>query len=80
MPLSRDQKKGRHELRRKQNRKRMRLHKHLTSGKTGPEGKDLAHHHGFNHLTKAQKKAALAEEANATVEAPAVEAPKTEAV
>lgn len=83
--LNRDQKKGRHELRRKLNRERMRRHRLTIEGKVGPEGKDLAHHHGFHKLTKTQiKAAALAEEkANASNEVQAVgfiEGPKTEGV
>ena len=61
MPLSRDQKKGRHEQRRKQNRKRMRLHKHRIEGRIGPEGKDLPHHHAWSKPeTKKQEQARLA--------------------
>lgn len=54
-------KKGLHELKRKQNRKRMRLHKWTTEGKIGPEGKDLAHHHAWSKPeTKKQEQARLA--------------------
>lgn len=65
--MNRDQKKGLHEQKRKENRKRMKMHRLRTEGKIGPDNRDLAHHHGFNKLTKAAKKAAeLAEATNAT--------------
>lgn len=54
-------KKGQHELKRKQNRRRMRLHKHTIEGKIGPEGKDLAHHHAWTKPeSKKQEQARLA--------------------
>ena len=55
MALSRDRKKGRHELRRKRNRERMRRHKWTLEGKIGPEGKDLPHHHAWAKPIKERK-------------------------
>lgn len=64
MALSRDQKKGRHELRRKRNQKRMRLHRWTTEGKIGPnDNTDGPLSHGGAKLTKAAKKAAELAEA-----------------
>lgn len=54
-------KKGLHELKRKRNQKRMRLHKQTLEGKIGPERKDLAHHHAWTKPeTKKQEQARLA--------------------
>lgn len=54
-------KKGIHELKRKRNQKRMRLHKWTLEGKIGPEGKDLPHHHAWTKPeTKKQEQARLA--------------------
>lgn len=56
-------KKGLHELKRKQNRKRMRLHKWTLEHKIGPEGKDLPHHHAWTKPeTKKQEQRRLAKE------------------
>lgn len=55
-------KKGLHELKRKQNRKRMRLHKLTTSGKIGPnDNTDTPHSHAWTKPeTKRQEQARLA--------------------
>lgn len=54
-------KKGLHELKRKENRRRMRLHKWTLEGKIGPEGKNLPHHHAWTKPeTKKQEQARLA--------------------